>query len=177
MEFDYEIKIPKDRIAVLIGEKGATRRKIEKRLKIKLEIDSEEGDVKLKGEDSLNLLTGQNVVKAIGRGFNPNKALDLLKEDVVMETIDMTDYSKGSKSRLITIRGRMIGTEGKARKHLEYITGTHISVYGKTICILGPYEYVGLARKAIESLLTGSRHATVYAWLERQMKEYKKSFY
>src|SRR3989338_2305295 len=173
MEFHDELKIPKDRIAVLIGPKGATRKKIEKKLNLRLQIDSQEGEVKLSGEDSLNLLSAQNIVKAIGRGINPEKALDLLEENVVLESIDITDYSGTSKKRLITLRGRLIGTDGKARRYIEQLTGIYISVYGKTITLLGEYEEVSLARKAIEALLSGSRHSTVYAWLEKQTKELK----
>ena len=177
MEFIYELKIPKERIAVLIGPKGNTRKKIEKKLHIRLQIDSQEGDVQLSGDDSLDLLTGQNIVKAIGRGINPEKALDLLEEDVVMETIDVGEYTKDSKKKLIRIRGRVIGTEGKSRRYIEELTDTHISVYGKTITIIGSYELVALARKALESLLAGNRHATVYAWLEKQTKQYKSQLY
>ena len=177
MEFIYELRIPKERIAILIGPKGIVRKKIEKKLQIKLDIDSAEGDVKISGDDSLKLLTAQNIVKAIARGINPEKALDLLEEDVVLETMDITDYSGDSKKRLIAIRGRIIGTEGKSRKYIEELTDTHISVYGKTITIVGSYELVSLARKAIDSLLNGSRHSTVYAWLEKQTKELKTQFY
>ena len=173
MDYIYELKIPKERIAVLIGSKGKIRRKIEKKLQVKLDIHSKEGNVKLLGEDSLTLLTAQNIVKAIGRGINPEKAIDLLEEDVVLETLDITDYTRNSKKRLITMRGRIIGTRGKSRQHLEELTQTHISVYGKTITIVGSYHYVSLARKALESLLNGSRHATVYAWLEKHIRELK----
>ncbi len=176
MNFVYETKIPKDRIAVLIGPKGATRKKIEKKLEVKMNIDSQEGDVEITGEDSLKLLTAQNVVKAIGRGINPDKALDLLEDDVVLESIDMTDFTNNSKKRLIVVRGRAIGTEGKSRAYIEELTGTHISVYGKTITIVGPYQTVSLARKALESLLSGSRHSTVYAWLEKQTKDLRTRF-
>lgn len=177
MEFIYELRIPKERIAVLIGPKGTVRKKIEKKLHISLDIDSKEGDVKIEGDDSLNMLTAQNIVKAIGRGINPAKALDLLQDDVVMETMDITDYSGTSKKKLIRIRGRIIGTEGKSRQYIEELTNTYISVYGKTITIVGSYDMVALARKAMESLLSGSRHSTVYMWLEKQTKDMKSKFY
>ncbi len=177
MEFIYELKIPQDRIAVLIGPKGMTRKKIEKKLNITMIINSKEGDVTLSGEDSLALLTAQNITKAIGRGINPEKALDLLEEDVVLETIDMTDYSNDSKKRLAVIRGRVIGTDGKSRAYIEELTGTHISIYGKTITIVGPYQTAALARKALEALLSGNRHTTIYTWLEKQTKELQTRFY
>ncbi len=176
MEFSYEVKIPKDRIAVLVGVKGNIKRRIEKHLNIKIEIDSKEGDVLLQGEDSLNLLTGQNIVRAVGRGFNPDAALDLLDENNYLELIDITHYGN-SKAKLIRLKSRIIGTDGKARKTIGELTNTHIVIYGKTIGIIGEHESVALARKAFESLLTGSRHSTVYSWLEKKRKQLKVRMY
>ncbi len=176
-EYYYDIKIPKERIAVLIGVKGAFKKKLEDALAARIQIDSREGDVTIRGHDSINLMTGQNIIKAIGRGINPTIALRLLNEDNVLETIDITDYSGKSKNKLIRIRGRVIGTNGKAREHIEELTDTNISVYGKTITLIGNYEAVSLARKALEALLSGSRHSTIYQWLEKQTKERRKSFY
>ena len=51
------------------------------------------------------------------------------------------------------------------------MTETYLSVYGKTISILGRPENVTTARKAIESLLAGSPHASVYKWLEKKRRE------
>ncbi|MBI5391509.1 RNA-processing protein [Candidatus Woesearchaeota archaeon] len=176
MKLQYELKIPKERVAVLIGEKGTTKRKLEKLLKIKLTIDSD-GDVFLDGEDSLNLHTGQTIVKAIGRGFNPEVAFLLTAEENVLEILDISDYSGGAKHKLIRVRARAIGSEGKARKYIEELTGTHISIFGKTVSIIGSYEMAALARKAMDSLLLGQRHATVYAWLEKHTKETHGKFY
>ena len=170
MEFSYIVKIPKERIAVLVGEKGKTKKKIEKAFEIKIIVDSREGDVALEGDDGINLMGEQNVVKEIGRGFNPDYAIDLSNEDKYLEIIDITEYSRNSKKNLIRLRSRAIGTGGKARTTIERLTDTHISVYGKTISIIGSYEDVALARRAFESILNGSRHSTVYAMLEKKKK-------
>ena len=77
----YELNIPKKRVAVLIGTKGSTKRKIEKITSTKLTIDSELGFVTIKGEDSLKTYQTKSVIEAIGRGFNPNIALSLLNYD------------------------------------------------------------------------------------------------
>ena len=177
MEFSYIVKIPKERIAILLGVKGKVKKKIEKALKIKMEVDSKDGDVFLNGDDSITLMTAQNIVKAIGRGFNPEFALGLLEENIDLEIIDIEPFSNNSKKDIIRLRSRIIGTEGKARKTIEELTDTHIVIYGKTIAIIGDYESVALARRAFESLLEGSRHSTVYAWLERQRKGVKVRMY
>ena len=87
-EFKYELKIPKERVAVLIGQKGVTKRIVERETSTKLDIDSEEGDVVVSGSDALKLFVAREVVTAIGRGFNPDIALKLLKVDYVFELIN-----------------------------------------------------------------------------------------
>src|SRR3989338_6612077 len=138
---------------------------------IKMQINSKEGDVIVIGEDSLKLLSAQNIVKAVGRGFNPNIALELTNEDIALEIIYITEYSGDSKRRLEQVRARAIGTGGKARKTVSLLTDTDIVIYGKTIGIIGSYEGVKLARIALDSLLGGSRHTTIYSWLEKEKKK------
>ena len=80
-EFRNDIKIPKARIAILIGVGGSVKEKIEDNLNVKLDIDSKEGDVAISSNDALDILTAQNIIKSIGRGFNPDISLNLLKPD------------------------------------------------------------------------------------------------
>ena len=177
MEFSYESKIPKERIAVLLGVKGNTKKAIERELEIKITVNSKTGDIVLEGDDSLKLYAAQNIIKAIGRGFNPEIAMELLEENNSFDIIEITDYVGNSDKNLIRARARSIGTEGKARKYIEQLTDTNVMIHGKTISIIGHYENVDIARKAFESLLNGSRHSTVYAWLEKQRKKLKYKMY
>ena len=168
--YTYDIKIPKERIAVLIGKKGNIRKRLSNKLNIKLSIDSNEGLVILDGEDSFNLLIAENVIKAIARGFNPDLAELLLDEEYGLEIIELTEFSGKSKNKLIRLRSRCIGTNGKARMMLESLTNTHISVYGKTTTIIGPVYDVLLAKHAVEKLLRGSPHGNVYKYIDSQKK-------
>ncbi len=172
-EFSYEIKIPKDRVAVLIGRNGATKKLLENATKAKMEIDSNEGDIFIKGSDTLNLYQTREIVIAIGRGFNPETALLLLKDEYVFEPLNLKEFMRNKKD-MNRLRGRVIGREGKSRKLIEELTETFVSVYGKTIGIIGEAENVGIARRAIISLLQGSPHGNVYNWLERQRRELKR---
>jgi len=172
-EFSYEIKIPKERIAVLIGKKGEFKKKLESETNTKLEIDSHEGDVRVIGTDAVTLFSTRELIKSIARGFNPDIAMQLLKQDTLFELVDLGEYSR-SKNDMIRLRGRVIGNEGKSRRVIENLTDCNICVYGKTIGIIGKIEWVPVAKKAIESLLTGSPHSSVYGWLERKRKEIVK---
>jgi len=173
-EFIYELRIPKDRIAVLIGKQGKVKSEIEAETKTKIKVDSKEGDVFLTGEDALGLYNTREVIKAIGRGFNPDIALLLMKPDYCFEVIDVTDYSGKSKETMLRLKGRVIGREGKSRKLIEELAESYVSVYGKTISIIGSPESTAIARQAIESLLRGSTHANVFKFLERKRRELKR---
>jgi ribosomal RNA assembly protein len=174
-QFAYELKIPKDRIAVLIGTKGEMKRRIEEETNSNLSIDSKEGDVRITGDDSLGLFSAREIVKAIGRGFSPEIALQILKSDYAFEILNIADYVGKSDKTARRLKSRVIGTEGKTRKYIEDSTETSLSVYGKTISIIGEAENVMLARRAIESLLAGATHSSVYKWLERKRKELERN--
>ena len=174
MEYLYELRIPKDRIAVLIGKEGKIKKEIESGTKTTLKIDSKEGDVFISGEDALGLYSCREVIRAIGRGFNPDLALLLFKSDYSFELIDLKEYTGKSKEALIRTKGRVIGAEGKSRRLIEELTEAHICVYGKTIGIIGSPESTAIAREAVEKLLKGSPHSTVYRFLEKKRREMKR---
>jgi len=171
--FSYEIKVPKDRVAVLIGKKGEVKRRIERFTKTKITVDSQEGNVTIESEDSFAAFNTQIIVKAIARGFNPNIALLLKKETFSLEIIDMTDFVGKSKRKMHRFKARLIGTHGKAWKTLERLTKCHLSVYGKTVGIIGPAEEVALARQAVEDLLKGAPHGHVYNYVKDIKKKDK----
>ena len=173
VEYQYEIKVPKERVAILIGKKGEIKKKLEETTGITLDIDSKEGDVFVKGEDALHLYTAREIIRAIARGFNPDVALLLMKGEYVLEVINLADVAK-SQANLQRIKGRVIGSGGKTRRLIEELSEVHMSVYGKTICILGESENIYIAKTAIQNLLKGSPHSSVYRWLEKKRHEIRK---
>jgi ribosomal RNA assembly protein len=174
MNLSYELRIPKERIAVLIGTEGETKKRLEEDLQIKILIDSKEGDVTVIGEDAVQLYTGKEIVRAVARGFNPQIALLLLKQDYAFELIDLADYVKNS-NHMQRLKGRVIGTEGKSRRLIEESTESYISVYGKTIGVIAPIDTITITKQAIHALLSGSPHSSVYRWLEKKRREIKRS--
>ena len=169
-KMSYELKIPQERVAVLIGTEGKTKKEIEDATKSKLDITTE-GEVIITGTDGLLLYTTLEIVRAIARGFNPKIALLLLKTDYALEMINLKDIVGKNKNTMERLKGRVIGTAGKSREEIERLTDTHVSVYGKTIGIIGEITQVGLARQALAMLLEGAMHSTVYRFLDRKKKE------
>jgi len=172
-EYSYELKIPNERLAVLIGKEGEVKKSIEDETNCKLDIDSREGDISVSGEDALGLYTAREVIKAVGRGFNPEIAKLLLRQDYVFEVINLPEYVK-SKESMVRIKGRVIGRDGKSRRLIEQLTESYICIYGKTIGIIGEPESASAAKQAVESLLKGSSHANVYKYLEKRRRDIKK---
>jgi len=177
MEGNIEVlKIPKDRIGVLVGKKGETKNKIEKELGVEIEID-EDGEITIfsteEQKDPLATWKARDIVRAIGRGFNPEKALKLISDDYVLEIIDITDYAH-SDNAIRRLKGRVIGSGGKSRRYIEDLTDTDISVYGKTVAVLGEFEPVQIAKEAVSMILRGSSHAKMYKYLERHRQDIKR---
>ncbi len=172
--YSYELKVPQERVAVLIGKKGEVKKNIETDTKTKIKVDSLEGDIFIYGEDALGLYTAREIINAIGRGFNPEIAKLLLKQDYVFESIGLNEYTGKSKNTLLRLKGRVIGKEGISRKLIEELSESYISVYGKTIGIIGTAESSSMAKRACEALLKGSTHASVYKWLEQKRREMKR---
>ena len=174
VEYSYELKVPKNRVAVIIGKEGNIKKEIEESTSTKLNIDSKEGDIFVSGEDALGLYTAREIIRAIGRGFNPEIAKLLLKPDYIFEVVDLREFVGKSKEAMLRLKGRVIGKEGKSRRLIEELTECNISVFGKTISIIGPPDAAASARHAVESLLRGSTHANVYKWLEKRRRDMKR---
>ena len=167
------LKIPKERIGVLIGPDGEIKKNIEHATKVTLDIDSKEGEITIddhETKDPLNVFKAEDIVRAIGRGFSPEHALHLLKDDMTFFLFDIHDYVGKKPSHVKRLKSRIIGTGGKTKQTLEYLTGSTICIYGHTIGIIADLEVIEFTKKAIDMLLSGSKHASVYRYLEREMK-------
>lgn len=162
------VKIPMERVAVLIGKEGEVKRHIEEH-GVEIQVDSKTGDVKMEGEPIAEM-DAENVVRAIGRGFSPHHAFHLFNDSYYFTLIDMRDYVGKKDKHIHRIAGRIIGKEGKARRKIEDDAHVFISIYGHTISIIGKIEGTDVAKRAIEMLLEGANHSTVYRYLEREKK-------
>ncbi len=172
------IKIPLDRVGVLIGQKGETKKDIETISGVKLNIDSGQGEVEIddhEAKDPLVTLKIENVIKAIGRGFSPQNAIVLMDDFTDFFIFDLHDYVGKKESHIRRLKSRVIGKEGKTKRVLENLTGSKISIYGHTVSIISSLDIMNILKKSIDMLLTGSKHATVYRFVEKQMKELKKA--
>jgi len=171
----FYVRIPTERVGVLIGPGGETKSRILERTGIILQVDSASGEVTIDesgATDPALALKVRDFVIAIGRGFSEERAFRLLQDDVYFEVFDIKDFAH-SRNRIGQIKARLIGTRGKTRRILEELTSADMSVYGHTVALIGEAFHLAIAREAVEMLLRGSEHNTVYRFLERKREHIK----
>lgn len=159
--FSY-VKIPKQREGVLIGKKGKTKKIIESITNTKINVKD---SVEICG-NAINVICACNIVKAIARGFSPEKALELTDENKILIILELPK----KKNVLKRTKSRLIGSKGKFRKNLELMLDVHISIYGSTVSIIGSYEKAHIAKQAIEMIIQGYSHKAVYGFLNSVIK-------
>lgn len=168
------VKVPDDRVGVLIGSGGETMREIEERAEVRLDIDSESGNVRIESVgDPVTSLKGPDIVRAIGRGFAPDDALRLLDDDMMMfEVVDIGAAAR-NENDLRRHKGRLIGEDGRTRELMQELTGASVVIYGSTLAAIGGPKQVEAVREATEMILDGAPHGAVYSVLEERRRELK----
>lgn len=155
------VKIPEERLKLLKADP-----RIQKKLKDLCDCEFRYlEDVEIESEDPLKIFRTKEVVKAFGRGFDIDNALALLDENYYLQIIEIESKSK---DRITVLKGRVIGREGGTKKIIEKISEAKISIYGKTISIIGQWNEVQIAKEAVDLILSGSKHSTVYRFLKEK---------
>ena len=172
------VVVPKERVGVVVGPEGETRSRIQSSLGVNLRIESQTGIVEItpKSEesDAVAVLRAKDVVTAIARGFSPEKAFLLFDDEVVLDIIDLREIYGHSESDIRRIKGRVIGQQGKTRRIIEEMSKARLSIFGHTIGLIGDYESTAIAREAVEMILKGREHTTVYRFLRNRRREVKR---
>ena len=177
MSFEKLIRVPNDRIAVLIGKSGNVKSKIEELCFVSLDIDGETGEVLIKSTgdvEKMQPFKAMEIVTAIGRGFSPENAMTLLKGENTLHVIDLREFVGKSTANIERIKGRIIGEGGRARRNMENLSSTHISVYGRTVAIIGDASKLRLTVDAISAISSGGMHGAVYDKLEAANRRTKQ---
>ncbi|MDY6761651.1 MAG: KH domain-containing protein [Candidatus Nanohaloarchaea archaeon] len=164
------LRIPEERVSVLIGEDGETLQEVEDLTHADIQVDGVE--VEIDG-DPMEEIRAFNIVKAIGRGFNPDRALRLLEDNADLCVMDVSEFAPTDNARE-RLKGRVIGRDGETREKIENDTNTEIAVYGKTVSILGKIQNVQVAREAVRMLLDGRSHSTAYNYIEKNLEKIER---
>lgn len=166
--------LPAKRVAKLEKNGGAALRQLETAAGVKVTVREKEGefaDVEVDGPTEAEWASEQ-VLRAIGLGFEPRHALKLLKDEFFLEQIDLEQAMHGNERGVMRQKARIIGTDGKAKKALEDLSEAKIAVGDDAIVgLLGGFEEVRAAKEAIIKLLEGRQHTSVYSYLENEKRK------
>lgn len=169
------VRIPEERLGVVIGPGGSTKRSIEEQTRTEVVIDPEDGEVQVHSKDEGDpdgAMRARDMVLAIGRGFSPARASRLLKDGTYLGVIDIKRVTgKREKASLWRIRSRLIGERGRARTRIEELSGASVSIFGSTVAVIGDEKQLERATRAVELLLRGSEHSAVFHLLARLKRD------
>ena len=169
------VRVPDERIGAIIGPAGRTKRALEQQTGTQIAIDAADGEVEIASDDAgdpIGAMKARDIVLAIGRGFSPERAERLLRDDTYLAIIEIRRVTgHKTKASLWRVRSRLIGVRGRARSRIEELSGASVSVFGTTVALIGQEKQLESATRAIELLLRGSEHSTVFHLLARLRRD------
>lgn len=142
--------------------KKATPR-IENKTKVKISLGRDR--VNIEGKELDEYFVSQ-IIRAVDFGFDVEDALLLLNDSFILEFIDVKSHTH--RKNLKDVRARLIGTDGKAKKTIENLTGAVIVVKNNSVGVIVDSEHMDATLQAIKSLIQGSKHGNVFSYLEKQ---------
>ncbi len=176
LEGRIPVPVRSERVGVIIGKNGATKKMLEEIFNVKIEIDAENAIIYIIPSKTLSpfkVLKARQAIEALSLGFSAED-IQLLEDDMVyLETIDLSEYAR-NRNDLVRIKSRLIGSEGRFKRTLEEITGTRIVIGDKIIGIIGDYEQIRVAREAILMIIRGKAHRTVMTYLQSESRLLKR---
>lgn len=142
---------------------------VEDKIKVKLHLNK--NNLTIEGSE-LNEYMTEKIIEAIDFGFEAEDALLLRKDDFCLEYVNMKEHTP--RHNLLEIRARVIGTDGKAKRTIETLTGSIIAIQGNQVGVIVDTDHLSQTIQGIISLIQGAKHSNVFAYLERQNANLRK---
>ncbi len=142
------------------------KNKLEKELNVK--ISNKEKEIWIDGNAEDEYIA-EKVIDAINFGFSTKRALSIKKQELMFEILNIKNYMRGKN--IVRIKGRIVGEGGRALATLSQLTDCYLEINGNQVGIIGEPENIERAQNAIIMLIKGSKHANVYAFLEKSQPE------
>jgi len=153
-----------------VGKIVTNKDLLEEKLNIELEI---KGNIVNTHGEELDTYIADKVIEAIDNNIPIKTALTLKNTDIdlfIMNLKEIVKHKDKKSKNLKRVRGRLIGTNGRALENLKRISSCCITLKDNIITIVGPSDRIKPLVTAIQKLARGSDHGKVYAYLENQEK-------
>ncbi|MEM5827927.1 MAG: hypothetical protein QW197_00240 [Candidatus Aenigmatarchaeota archaeon] len=165
-----QIHITSERKALL---KEDFLKEIENFLDVKINVMDE--NLEIESENGYNLLKAKEVLEAFCFGFDEEECKKIYKKNYKFETIKIKDFliNKDNRDRLRELKGRVIGERGIFKRNLEELTKSKIIISRNVVGFITSEENLSLLRTAIEMILAGKKHSTVYKFIQKELERRK----
>jgi ribosomal RNA assembly protein len=142
---------------------------IEEKLKVNIIFRKKIGSIKGKEFDEF---LAEKILRAVDFGFSIEDAMRLVSEDFILDFMDIKSHTR--RKNMKDVKGRVIGRKGKALSTIEKLTGAVMVVHDNTVGFIVHTDRLEQIVQALESLIGGSKHGNVFAYLEKQNAQQRK---